>query len=52
MPGIGTQQLKKRKISCIYILLGVGDGNRQETRNKYPVLMDILRKKRNEKKSK
>lgn len=41
------QQLKrKKKISCVYILLGVGDGNRQETRSKYLVLMEHMKEKK------
>ena len=47
MPGIGTAiKKKKKKISCVYILLGVGDGNRHETRSKYLVLMEHTKEKK------
>ena len=48
MPGIGTQQTKNKKISCVYILLGVGDRYRQETRNKHLVLMENTKEKKKE----
>lgn len=41
---------KNKKISCVYILLGVGDRYRQETSTLY--WWNILRKKRKKKKSK